>query len=269
MPVSAPSRSGAIQALFAAALLLLVAALAVRGKRPAAPLDPAERGEVTRKLVEPMQFLSAQARLRVDELIEHVEPERRGNFLRAARLPFDLEDCPDIRKWLGTADGQEFERLVVELRRGTREEAFAGLALLFQLGRATDWNPPRMSSDSASTERYAELLHDWLAAWAERGARDELLREPALSAFLVYGRAMRMAYEAAWVGRKDGPLERAKAFSLELTGADQARHTDFGQELQRTYPAAFSALSGAKDLLSGASSQAKSSFPEIDGECGS
>ncbi len=258
----------AIPALCGATLALLVAAVAVRGTRGPAPIRAPESTPLTRKLVEPMQFLGARSGVRIDELLELIEPTKRSEFLACSHLPFDLAGCPRLTTWIDGPDGQRFERMLVALRQGGNTEAFAALAVLFQLGRSTQWKTPRLSSGSADAERYGELLRDWLAAWGEASARDELLREPAQAAFLVYGRVMRTAYEAAWVGHKEGPHARAKQFALDLTGADQPRHTEFGQELQRAFPEAFDSLVGRDDFFAGASKQAKTSHPEIDGECG-
>ena len=257
----------ALHSAMGAAVLLLVVALGVRGIRAEVPPLPEDVPGEEPTLAEPQQLLARGAELRLRELSGYVDPGRRALWDACHRMPFDLEGCPKLLEWVDGPDGQRFEQLLGELRRGSSEEALAGLALVFQLGRTTKWSPG-FRTGTQHAERLAGLLQDWLRVWAEPSASDPVLYEPALGAALLYGRIMRIAYNNPTIGRNEAPYERAKAFLLELTGTGEgARLTDFGQRLQARYPAAFEAMTGKSDFLKGFNTEAKLLFPDLDGEC--
>ncbi len=259
----------AILLILATTVALLVAGVLVRGLEPA-PLDPLAgtlEGEGT-PIVEPLQFLQPSARTRIDELTAYVVLEHRIEWEAAFREVFEIEGCPDARTWLDGARGQAFGRLVGTLRRGSREEAFAALALLFELARNTRWKAGVVYGDSSNAQRVAELLESWLATWAERAARDPLLYEPAVACVLVYGRVMRAAWNAPAFGKNEAARTRATRFLEQLTGARERTRTAFGDALQARYPRAYALLLRDDDSLEGLASEAAAFYPDLDGVCG-
>jgi hypothetical protein len=212
-----------------------------------------------------MQLLGRGAHLRLVELSPRIAPERATAWAAGHRIPFDVDGCPPLVDWLATADGQAFEQLVGDLRRGTRDEALAALSLVFAAARTTAWAPGVRGSKNA--ERLAALLQDWLRKWGEPAARDELLSEPALGAALAYARIMRQAYEAPPLVRDGAVASRARTFLETLTGAGEPRLTAFGEALEARFPDAFDEFRRRADLLEGLSREAFVLFPELDGEC--
>jgi hypothetical protein len=253
-------------ALIAGAILLLVAAVAVRGIAPARSVLPKDAKEDRPKIAEPMQLLAHGAHLRAPELDTLVETARKNAFKTSRQTLFRLGGCPALVEWMDGVDGQSFERLISELRSGTREEAFASLALLFELARATQWRPGVLAR-SQHAERLGGLLQDWLRVWGEKGARDPLLSEPALAATLLYGHVMRTAWRAPLVGYNAAPYDRSAAFLAELTGIQSGRHTALGEALQTRYARAAARLHADKDVLSGLEEECAVLFPDLTGEC--
>ena len=260
------SRAG-FTALSAGALLLLAAAVAVRGIAPTRMTLPKDVAGADRpKIAEPMQLLARGGRLRAPELDALVEPAHKNEFKASRQTIFRLEDCPPLVEWIDDPDGQAFERTTSDLRAGTRDEAFASLALLFQLARATQWRPG-MLARSQHAERLGGLLQEWLRVWGERAARDPLLSEPALAATLLYGRVMRTAWRAPIVGYNAAPYDRSNAFLAELTGIPAGRATPLGEALQARYARAAARLHSDKDVLSGLEEECSVLFPDLTGEC--
>jgi hypothetical protein len=245
--------------------VLLVGAVVVRGRRGAVPELPEDRERAVDALSEPLQLLGRGAHLRLSELGPRIGPERAQAWAMGHRIPFEVAGCPRLVDWLATADGQAFEQLVADLRRGSRDEALGALTLLFAAARTTEWAPGVRGSKNA--ERLAGLLQDWLRKWAEPAARDELLAEPALAAALVYAGVMRAVYEAPPVVRDEASAARARAFLEALTGAGSPRLSAFGEALEARYPVAFDAFRRRPDLLEGFAREAAVLFPELDGEC--
>ncbi|HVS18147.1 MAG TPA: hypothetical protein VMT18_06065 [Planctomycetota bacterium] len=247
--------------------VLLVAAVAVRGIAGERPPQPEDEPRSPDALVEPLQFLARNGALRMRELGTRIDPARATEWAAMWRRPYELENCPAAAEWLGSPDGLRLERLLAELRRGSRDEALAALALTVQLARATDWDPGLLGR-SQHAERIGGLLQDWLRVWGPRAAGDGELLEPTLAALLVYGRVMRTAYKAPAIGRADAPYERARAFLDDLTGARAARRTPLGERLAARHPRAWTTLVEKSDFLAGAAEESRALFPEIDGECG-
>ena len=255
-----------LQALLALSLVLFAAAIAVRAVRPARALMPEDVVESRPGIAEPMQLLSRGARLRATELDAWIAPERKAAFQAARQSVFGLQGCPPLLDWIDGLEGQRFERLLVDLRTGTREEAFSALVLTFQLSRGARWAPGILGR-TQHAERLGGLLQDWLRVWGERSAKDPLLAEPALAAALVHGRVMRTAWRAPVVGYNRAPYDRAVAFLTELTGIPGDRRTNLGEALQARHPRAASKLMSPTDALAGLEEEAAVLFPDLTGEC--
>jgi len=268
MPHVPPPGRTFVAVLLAASLLLLVGAVLVRGyDTRGLPRAPEDRDPESRTIAEPLQLLSRGSALRIEELTPLIAPERRDAWDSAHLLPFRLAGCPKLLDWIDSSQGQRFERLLGELRRGSSEEALAALALIFQLARSTEWDPGLLARTQHS-ERLGGLLQEWLRVRAEDSAKDPLLHEPALAGALLYGRVMRTAYDAPAIGRMEAPYERAKAFLWELTRAHAAPRTQFGESLLASHPRAMANLLDLDDFLRGFDEEARLLFPELDGECG-
>jgi hypothetical protein len=218
------------------------------------------------RIAEPMQLLAHGARLRAPELDALIEPARKNEFKAVRQTIFRLDGCPALVEWIDGADGQAFERACADLRAGTREEAFASLALVFQLARATEWRPGLLAH-SEHAERLGAMLQEWLRVWGERGASDPLLSEPALAATLLYGHVMRTAWRAPIVGYNAAPYDRGVVFLAELTGIQAGHDTALGAALQSRYARAAARLHSDKDALSGLDEECSVLFPDMTGEC--
>lgn len=253
-------------ALIAGASLLLVAAVAVRGIAAPRVVLPKDAKEDRPRIAEPMQLLARGAHLRAPELDTLVDAAHKSAFKASRQTLFRLEDCPPLVEWIDGVDGQSLERTLTELRSSSREEAFASLALLFQLARSAQWRPGVLAR-SQHAERLGSFLQDWLRVWGEPGARDPLLSEPALAATLLYGHVMRTAWRAPLVGYNAAPYDRAVAFLAQLTGLQGGHHTALGEALQARYPRAAARLHADKDVLSGLEEECAVLFPDLTGEC--
>ncbi len=247
------------------AVLLLAGAVGVRGIPPTRPPAPVD-GPVDPSVAEPMQLLLRGGERRLEDLAGFVAPERLVAWSASARVPFELTGCPRTADWLQTEPGQRVERLVESLRRGSPEEALAALALVVQIARSTSWDPGFFGGPEHA-ERVGGLLEEWLRVWAQPAAADPTLYEPALAAALLYGRAMRVAYESKTVGRHAATYERAKAFLQTATGAGASRRTAFGEALATRYPRAFELLSSNGDFLLGCEEEARVLWPRLRGSC--
>ena len=189
-----------------------------------------------------------------------------GGVVVAARgSVFALVDCPATMDWLDGAEGQRCERCIGALRTGTREDAFAALVLVFQLARASEWKPG-LRGHTEHAERLGALLEGWLRNWSGRGAKDSLLVEPALSAGLLYGRVMRVAWRAPVLGYNKAPYERAQALLLEIAG-ESAHRSEFGQALAARHPAAARGLASDFDMLLGLEEECAALYPKLVGDC--
>ena len=264
---SGAARSKTVETIaMCATVVLLVAAAAVRGLHGTPPLAPQDRPREKAEIAEPMQLLGRGAALRIEELTARVSEAVKPNWNAAHRLPLELRDCPKLLEWIESADGQRFERLLGELRRGSREDAFASLALTLALARATDWNPGLLAR-TQNAERLGALLQEWLRVWGERGVGDALLAEPTLAATVLYGRVMRIAAEAPPIGRFDAPYERAKAFLSNALLDSHGQATALGRALQARFPAASAGFDDADDCLAGLDREAAQVFVGLDGKC--
>lgn len=245
---------------------ILLFALLVRGAKPAPLVRPEDRTEDGPRIEQPLQLLARGAALRVGELDRWVSPHLLADWKAVRGSVFGLADCPATTDWLDGAEGQRFERCAAALRGGTREEALAGLVLLFQLARTTEWKSGVLGH-AQHAERLGALLEGWLRANAARSAQDPLLVEPALSAVLLYGRAMRTAWNAPVVGHNAAPYERARGVLLELAG-DNAHRSEFGQALQARHARAALGLASDKDVLAGLDEECAVLYPKLVGDCG-
>ena len=251
---------------FALAALLFVVAFAVRGAKPAPMQLPEDVVEAKPRIAEPMQFLGRGAKLRIEELDQWVSAPQKQELVFLRKSVFGLRGCPATSDWLDGLEGQRFARSLASLRGGTREDAFAALALIFQLARATDWKPGVLAH-AEHAERIGALLQDWLHAWAERGAKDPLLAEPALAAGILYGRVMRTAWRAPIVGYNAAPYERAKSFLAELLGERAGHASDYGQAMRDRHARAVTRMSSERDVLLGFEEECAALYPDLTGEC--
>jgi hypothetical protein len=244
---------------------LFVSAILLRGIEAPPRIAPEQRQERP-VLALPMQFLGPMGARRAGELAALLPEDLRAAWQRANTSLNAQRECPPTLEWLATPRGQEFERTLAELERGDTTQALAALVLLTDLARHTQWKTG-MFRGSTHAERIGDLLQTWLARFAEKSADDVTLHEPALAAALLYGRAMRTAYNAPTIGRNAAPYERSRAFLRGLCGTQAKSQTEFGRALQARYPRAFNALT-EEDFLTGAEEEARSLFPDINGACG-
>lgn len=253
--------------LFAVASVLFAGAFLVRGLAPNKVILPKDIPVAERpKLRDPMQLLSPAARLRAAELDPLVSPAHAATFTAVRKSLFSMSTCPELLDFANSADGQRFERLLEDLRTGTREDAFAALALLLRAARACEWKPG-LRARTEHAEKLGSWLGDWLRSWAEPGANDPLLSEPALAAGLVYGKVMHVAWKAPIVGHKQAPYDKAQALLDELVGTTPGRRTAYGELLQLRYPRAMSQLFVRTDALAGCAEECAALYPELTGEC--
>lgn len=245
--------------------VLLVAALGVRALQPKRVFGPSE-AEAALRLPEPLQFLLGGASLRIAELDEHVAEARRARWVSMRETVVGLKGCPRLGEWLDTVDGLEFEQLGAELVRGSSEESLAALSLLVALARRTEWEPGFLGG-GADAGRLGGLVAEWLIARADGSLDDALLYEPALSAVVIYSRAMRTAYQAPAFGRDDAAYDRARSTLERLIGIDEQKRTNFGAAVQARYGRATSLLEGEGDFLLGFDQEARVTFKDLDGEC--
>lgn len=262
-----PARPAALRALALLTVLLLAAALWTRGIEARLPPVPTDEAGAGATIAAPMQLLSRGATRRADELEQALSPERREAWRRYAAPTLELRGCPRLRDFLDGGVGQGLERLLGDLRRGSREEALAALALVVHVARATGWSPGFLGDRPEDAERLGGLLEEWLRVWAPRAANDALLYEPALAAAMLYGRALRTAYDAPSFGRNRASYERARVFLETLTGAGASRRTDFGDALLARHQRAYRGLTGEDDFLRGFEEEARLLFPDVTGTC--
>lgn len=251
----------------AATVGLFVLGLGLRAREGQPPPRVDELPAPENAIDEPLQLLGPSGALRVDELTVRLPQELRPRWEDSTRAVFSIVDCPKLRPWLDGPEGQEVERLLGELRRGESTEALASLALLVQLARRTTWSSS-VTRGGEHANRLGTLLQEWLDTWAERAMGDAQLYDSSLAAFLIYGRAMRVAIRAPTFGLNDGANERARRFVDELTGSGATQRTPFGDALNDRYPRAFADLLVDGDFLEACRDEARSLFPDLDGDCG-
>lgn len=257
---------GQIVAATVVVVVLLVGGVALRGIRGRKPVDLIDQPVEDNAIREPMQFLGRGARQRIAELGPRISETNLVAWKSAYRAPYDLSDCPKTAEWLVTPAGQRFERLLGDLRRGTRDEAFAALALLFELVRTTEWAPGLLAR-TQHAEQLAGLAQEWLRTWSERAATDPLLGEPAVATVVMYGHWMKLASRPLPIGRRDEPYDRAFAFLRTILRDDAGRSTPFAELVRARHPTALASFEGGRDALDGFSAAAKMVFPDLDGEC--
>lgn len=245
---------------------LLVAGFAVRGIEVEPPPAPEDVVPEVRQIQSPMQFLAGGAHERIAELDGWVSEEHRAVWKASRAIVFNLEGCPTLYTWMESTEGLRVERLLESLTRGSREDALAGLALIFQLGRACDWDPG-LRARSQHAEKLGSMLSLWLRRWGDPSADDPVLHEPGLAAVLAYGAVMRVAWAAPMVGYNKAPYARAQAFLEELCGLVPRVRTPFGRSLQARYERAFAILEGDEDRLRGLTEEAATLFPGFNGDC--
>ncbi len=252
--------------LAALASAIVVGALVLRGVRPAPPprldLDP----ERPPALAMPMQLLRVGGETRFDELETLIAADRRTAWWHARELVSALADCPKLADWVLTADGQAFERDLVELRAGGESAALGALTLVFALARATEWDPGLMARTQHS-EQLGRLFEEWLLARGPSGIESPLLHEPVLHALIAYGAVMRRTYDAPLIGRNESARERARGVLHRLLGPAPDRRTQLGRIFADRFPRAALLLDEKQDILRGFAEEAAVLFPGLDGEC--
>ncbi|MCC7014315.1 MAG: hypothetical protein IT454_17275 [Planctomycetes bacterium] len=249
-----------------AVVALLGVAVAVRGIEGAPRVEPFDRPTEADAIREPLQFLGRGAALRIAELGPRISAESQTAWRAAYRAPFDLKDCPQTAEWLVTPAGQRLERLLGDLRRGTREDALAALALVFQLARATEWKPGLLAK-TQHAEKLAGFAQDWLRAWSERAASEPVLAEPALATVLAYGLWMKRVSQPRPIGRRDEAYDRALAFLQSILRDGSGRPTALYEALRARHPGVVSGFEGGRDALDAFEAAALQLFPELNGEC--
>ena len=255
-----------LNAGIAATIVVIGAAIGVRSLKGEVPLAPADRPRAVDALREPMQLLGRGASLRIAELDLRVEAARREEWIGVRRALFELQDCPSTKDWIDSVDGQRFERLVGELRRGARDEGLAALALVLELARKTEWNTGPLAG-TASAERLGAFLQDWLRTWAERGVDDATLADPTVAAVLVYGRVMRRACRPLPIGRNDATYERARTFLAGLLFDAQGQPLALARALRTRHPTAIERFESKNDVLNDLDEASRQLFGDLDGEC--
>jgi hypothetical protein len=252
--------------VWGATAALVAGSFAVRGIDVAPPPAPEDAVEERPRILAPMQFLSGGAQERIAELDSWVSQGQRQVWKASRGIVFHLEGCPTLYPWMESTEGLRVERLLEELSRGTREDALAALALIFQLARSCDWDPG-LRGRSEHAEKLGSLLAVWLRRWADPSATDPVLHEPALAATLAYGAVMRVAWSAPMVGHNQAPYARATAALTDLCGLAPRERTPFGRSLQARYERAYAILEGEEDRLRGLTEEAAILYPGFEGGC--
>ena len=248
------------------AVLLMIAAVVVRGLEAAPPTPVTDGPVVGFDLREPLQLLRPSSAVRLAELDDWIGEDHRGTWVDA-RTGFDrIEGCPSLKVWIRSEEGQRFERLLDQLREGERAEVLGALALVFRLAAETRWEPG-VGGGPQSAEFLGSMLQDWLADEAAAGITDPVLYEPTLAAVVLYGRVMEAAYEDGLFGDSGRSLERARAFLRRLTRAQGGFRSEVSTALEERYPSALPRELEGSGFLSGLAAEARLLFPEIDGTC--
>lgn len=248
-----------------ATVALLIVALGVRAMEGQRPLAPQDRPKQERELREPMQLLGRSASLRVAELDLLVSDSQREAWLTTRRRVFELQGCPRLADWLDGPEGQAFERTLADLRRGSREDALAALALTTELARRTEWTQGILRKNPAA-ERLSRLVADWLRAWSDRAATDSLLSEPAIAATALYARATQVAGKRV-IGRDESLDAAATAFLAQQLRDAQGQATALARTIRAAHPAALAGLEERDNPLASLDALAERLFPGLDGDC--
>lgn len=248
-----------------ATVALLIVALGVRAIPGQRPLAPQDRPKQERELREPMQLLGRSASLRVAELDALVSESQREAWTTTRRRVFELQGCPRLAEWLDGPEGQAFERTLADLRRGTREDALAALALTTELARRTEWTQGLLRKNPAA-ERLSRLFADWLRAWSGRAPTDSMLSEPSIAAAALYARATTVAGKRI-LSRDETLDEAATAFLAQQLRDPQGQATALARAIRTAHPAALTAFDERDRVLAGLDAVAERLFPGLDGEC--
>jgi len=246
-------------------LIVLLTAVWVRTIEPTVVTAPDSEGEEL-PILEPMQLLRVGGEERLAELDSLIELDRRVAFTDSRLDLLDLDGCPPLGEWIGGPRGLAFEQCAGALSRGTRTEALAALALVFQLARTTEWHPG-VFGGSQAPERLGGLLAGWLHHWGETAMDDALLYEPTLAAVLLYGHVMNVAFKSGMFGSSDVSRERAQSTLTRLAGGQGERRSALGIALNTRYPGALSSAIVEGDL-EGFTRETELVFPTLNGECG-
>jgi hypothetical protein len=264
MPELLEKPSGTVAALFAA-LTLFGASVAVRAIDGGPLLSAADRDRERGAVQEPMQLLGRSASARVAELDLRINKDLRPEWLRLRKAIFQLPRCPRTGEWLDSSDGLAFERLFNELRRGNRDEALAGLVLLTELARRTEWEPGLLARVQ-DAERLSNLQGEWLRTWSARAAQDAQLSDPALATLLLHARVERATYVRT-IRRDRDRQERATEAFRRLLEDTQGQPSVFARALDVRHPGLVTGMRERKDALEALDTAAGQLFPGLNGEC--
>lgn len=263
--VQASGSTTATRVAMGATVALLIVALGVRAIPGQRPLAPQDRPKEERELREPMQLLTRAASLRVAELDPLVSEALRADWTTMRRRVFELQGCPKLGDWLDGPEGQALERTLAELRRGSREDALAALALTTELARRTEWTQGLLRKNPGA-ERLSRLFADWLRAWSGRAPTDSLLSEPSIAATALYARATTIAGKRI-LSRDEILDEAATAFLAQQLRDSQGQATALARAIRAAHPAALTAFDERDRALVGLDAVAERLFPGLDGEC--
>ncbi len=246
-------------------VLALLAAGWVRTIEPTIISAPESEGEAL-PILEPMQLLRVGGEERLAELDILVDLNRRVAFADTRLDLLDLDGCPPLGDWIRGPRGLAFEQTVAALSRGSRTEALAALALVFQLARTTEW-APGVFGGAQAPERLGGLLSVWLDRWGEDAMDDAQLYEPTLAAVLLYGHVMNVAFKSGMFETSVVSRERAQANLTRYAGEQGERRSALGIALNTRFPGALASAVTDGDL-SGFTRETELIFPELNGECG-
>jgi hypothetical protein len=253
---------------FAAAAIVVVAAVVLRGLPAARWVPPEAEAGATQLFAQPAQMLSAHAESRSAELAALMPPPRAAEYQRLwVLLP---TDCPRASVWLASTIGEDWLRGVSLLQTGTEPEALGALSLLAALSRRVEWEPDGLGAQrGVDAERVATQFELWLTLRAELGAESPLLGEATLVALLTWGRLLHTVEHAPFLVSDRTVAPRA-AQRLESWFAFTAqRRTRLSTAVAARDPALHEALRNHRGALAALALASERRDPDMDGECGS
>jgi len=245
---------------FAAAAILVVAAVALRGLPAARWIPPEAQVDAVQTFARPSQMVSRYAEQRTRELAALMPPPRALEYQRLwGLLPVD---CPRAAVWLSSARGEEWLRGVSLLQTGTEPEALGALSLLAALVRRVEWEP-----DGLGAQRSVDA--EIVALRAELGAESPLLGEATLVALLTWGRLLHTVEHAPFVSVDRSVAPRAAQRLDAWFGFQSQRRTRLSTAVAAREPVLYEALRLSRGALAALALASERRDPDLDGECGS
>jgi hypothetical protein len=253
---------------FAAAAILVVAAVALRGLPAARWIPPEAQVDAVQTFARPAQMVSRYAEQRTRELAALMPPPRALEYQRLwGLLPVD---CPRAAVWLSSARGEEWLRGVSLLQTGTEPEALGALSLLAALVRRVEWEPDGLGAQrSVDAEIVALQFELWLTLRAELGAESPLLGEATLVALLTWGRLLHTVEHAPFVSVDRSVAPRAAQRLDAWFGFQSQRRTRLSTAVAAREPVLYEALRLSRGALAALALASERRDPDLDGECGS